>query len=91
MFISSFWIIEISLLIERDLPIAILVFGLKTFIDMLFFYQFFTEFKRHKAWALIPIYQLLFPIYNLILLILLPFFKPNWKGRYAGLNGRLQK
>jgi len=91
MFISSFWVIEISLFIERDLPIAILVFGLKTFLDMLLFYHFFSEFKRFKAWSLIPIYQLLFPIYNLILLILIPFFKPKWKGRYAGLNGRLQK
>ena len=90
-FILSFWAIEINLLIECNFKIGFLFFGIKTILDMLLFFTFFKEFKRFTAWLLIPIYQLIFPIYNLILLILLPFFKPVWKGRNASLNFRLQK
>ncbi|MBM3185235.1 MAG: glycosyltransferase [Bacteroidetes bacterium] len=87
----SFWTIEINLLFDHEYPNAIILFGLKTALDMLFFFAFFNEFNRLTAWLLIPFYQLIFPIYNLILLILLPFFKPKWKGRYSGLNAHLQK
>lgn len=89
--IFSFWTIEIKLLVENEFQLALIFFGLKTGLDLLFFFPFFNEFNRLTAWLLIPIYQLIFPIYNLILLILLPFFKPKWKGRYSGLNARLLK
>ena len=90
-FIISFWSIEIKLLVENEYQSAFILFGLKTGLDMLFFFNFFNEFNRLTAWLLIPIYQLIFPIYNLILLFLLPFFKPKWKGRYSGLNAHLRK
>lgn len=90
-FIFAFWSIIIYLLIEKDLKTAFLLFCIKTSFDMLFFFSFFKKFKRINAWLLIPLYQVIFPIYNLILLSLLPFFKPNWKGRYSGLNAHLQK
>lgn len=90
-FIIYFWSIEIKLLVENEYQSAFILFGLKTGLDMLFFFSFFREFNRLTAWLLIPIYQLIFPIYNLILLFLLPFFKPKWKGRYSGLNAHLQK
>lgn len=90
-FIISFWSIEIKLLVENEYQSAFILFGLKTGLDMLFFFSFFREFNRLTAWLLIPFYQLIFPIYNLILLFLLPFFKPKWKGRYSGLNAHLQK
>jgi cellulose synthase/poly-beta-1,6-N-acetylglucosamine synthase-like glycosyltransferase len=90
-FIISFWSIEIKLLVENEYQSAFILFGLKTGLDMLFFFNFFNEFNRLTAWLLIPFYQLIFPIYNLILLFLLPFFKPKWKGRYSGLNAHLQK
>jgi hypothetical protein len=38
------------------------------------------------AWWIIPIYQLVFPFYNVLILILLPFFKPVWKGRISGVD-----
>lgn len=90
-FIISFWSIEIKLLVENEYQFAFILFGMKTGLDMFFFFSFFREFNRLTAWLLIPIYQLIFPIYNLILLFLLPFFKPKWKGRYSGLNAHLQK
>lgn len=90
-FILSFWAIEIDLIIKKDFILAIEFYGLKMTLDMLFFFSYFKEFNRLTALFLIPIYQLIFPIYNLLLMILMPFFKPIWKGRYAGLNGHLQK
>ncbi len=56
-------------------------YALKTVIDLLLFLPFFLRIKRMLTWALIPIYELLFPIYNLIILVLLFFYKPKWKGR----------
>jgi cellulose synthase/poly-beta-1,6-N-acetylglucosamine synthase-like glycosyltransferase len=90
-FIISFWSIEIKLLVENEYQFALILFGMKTGLDMFFFFSFIREFNRLTAWLLIPFYQLIFPLYNLILLFLLPFFKPKWKGRYSGLNAHLQK
>jgi cellulose synthase/poly-beta-1,6-N-acetylglucosamine synthase-like glycosyltransferase len=90
-FILSFWVIEIDLIIKNNFSLASLFFCFKTSLDLLFFYSYFKEFNRMAAFFLIPIYQLIFPIYNLLLIILMPFFKPIWKGRYSGLNGHLQK
>jgi hypothetical protein len=53
---------------------------------MLLFLPFFYRFKRMKAWLLLPVYQLLFPFYNLLILVLIPFFKPIWKGRASGVK-----
>lgn len=53
----------------------------KTVTDLLLFFPFFFRIKRMLTWILIPFYELLFPIYNLIILGLLFFYKPKWKGR----------
>jgi glycosyltransferase involved in cell wall biosynthesis len=80
--------ILIFLFFKNQFQIAIAIFCLKTGVDMLLFFRFFKQFKRTVAWFLIPLYQLIFPVYNLILLLILPFFKPKWKGRYSGINHR---
>ncbi|MCH2224853.1 MAG: glycosyltransferase [Crocinitomicaceae bacterium] len=53
----------------------------KSLFDMLVLLPYFFQFKRWKAWLLLPVYELVFPIYSLIILVLLFFFKPKWKGR----------
>lgn len=78
----------IFLFFKNQFQIATAIFCLKTGVDMLLFFPFFKQFKRTAAWFLIPLYQLIFPVYNLILLVILPFFKPKWKGRYSGINHR---
>jgi cellulose synthase/poly-beta-1,6-N-acetylglucosamine synthase-like glycosyltransferase len=87
-FIISFWTFEINLLVKKEFQNAFILLGIKTGIDMLFFFSYFKEFNRLTTWLFIPIYQLIFPIYNVFLLILLLFFKPIWKGRYAGIRSR---
>ena len=80
--------IIVKLIWNHQYQFALAIYGLKTILDMALFFSFFKEFKRPIAWFLIPVYQLIFPMYNLLLLITLPFFKPQWKGRYSGVNRR---
>ncbi len=60
--------------------LAILL-GVKTVIDMFIFSPYFFRIKRKITWAVIPIYELLFPIYSLLILLLVFVYKPTWKGR----------
>lgn len=80
--------IMVFALISAKWKLFAFVFLSKTLFDMLLFGSFFLHFKRPIAFCLIPLYQFLFPIYNLILLFVLPFFKPKWKGRNAGFTPR---
>jgi glycosyltransferase involved in cell wall biosynthesis len=53
----------------------------KTVLDLIFYAEYFFRFKRIVVWLLIPGYQVIFPWYNLILLILIPTFRAKWKDR----------
>jgi len=53
----------------------------KTGLDLIFYAEYFFRFKRIVVWLLIPGYQVIFPWYNLILLILIPTFRAKWKDR----------
>jgi cellulose synthase/poly-beta-1,6-N-acetylglucosamine synthase-like glycosyltransferase len=72
--------------ITSNFELALITLTLKVLVGLLFFLPFFYRFKRMKAWLLLPIYQLLFPFYNLLILVLIPFFKPIWKGRESGVK-----
>jgi biofilm PGA synthesis N-glycosyltransferase PgaC len=53
----------------------------KTGLDLIFYAGYFFRFKRILVWLLIPGYQVIFPCYNLLLLVLIPTFKAKWKDR----------
>lgn len=55
--------------------------SVKIGLDMIFFLPFFLRTKRYLTWCLIPIYELLFPLYSLVLGILMLTYRPKWKGR----------
>lgn len=59
----------------------IVLFTVKIGMDLMFFLPFFLRTKRYVTWCLIPIYEVLFPIYSLILGILMLTYRPKWKGR----------
>jgi len=82
----GFFSILIYLLFNLKFELALITFAFKVLVEMLLFLPFFYRFKRMKAWFLLPIYQLLFPFYNLLILVLIPFFKPIWKGRESGVK-----
>lgn len=59
---------------------------LKTSVDMLIFLPYFNRIKRMKSWLFIPIYELLFPLYSLVILCAMYLYKPVWKGRRLDTN-----
>ena len=62
------------------------VFAAKTAIDMLLFYPYFQRIKRLSSWFFIPVYELLFPVYTVLILSMMYWFKPKWKGRKLNRN-----
>ncbi len=58
-----------------------LLFIGKICMDLVFFLPFFLRTERFLTWSLIPVYELLFPFYSLLLGILMLIYTPSWKGR----------
>lgn len=82
----SFVAIMIYLAIIAEWRLFFGFYLLKTAADMILFLPFFNRTKRMKTWLFIPIYELIFPIYSLVILILMFWFKPVWKGRTINSN-----
>ncbi|MFK7783820.1 MAG: glycosyltransferase [Crocinitomicaceae bacterium] len=61
-------------------PFSVL-FSAKVGSDLLFFFPYFNRVKRMQSWLLIPIYELLFPLYSLLIGVLMITYRPKWKGR----------
>jgi cellulose synthase/poly-beta-1,6-N-acetylglucosamine synthase-like glycosyltransferase len=80
-FAMGFLALIIFLLISSNYGLFWALFGIKCLLDFIFFSPYFKRFKRFNALMLLPIYQVSFPFYQFLLLFLLPFFKPTWKGR----------
>jgi cellulose synthase/poly-beta-1,6-N-acetylglucosamine synthase-like glycosyltransferase len=57
----------------------------KTGLDLIFYAPYFFRFKRIHSWVLIPLYEVIFPLYNVLLLTLILFLSPTWKGRKVNL------
>ncbi len=57
------------------------LYCLKTAFDLLLFLPYFARVKRMVPWMLIPLYEFFFPVYSLIIVVLLFTYKPKWKGR----------
>lgn len=53
----------------------------KTITGFLVFSAYFKQVKQTKLLLLLPIAELWFPIYSILLAVLVPFYKPKWKGR----------
>jgi hypothetical protein len=68
-------------IIEGNWKITALLFGLKSITDLFLFFPYFNRVKRLQSWVFIPIYEILFPIYTLLILVLLFTYNPKWKGR----------
>jgi len=75
-----------SLLIFGETKSAIMVFFVKSGIDVLAFLPFFNRSKRLVSWLFIPFYEILFPLYTLIIVLMMYRFKPTWKGRKLDRN-----
>lgn len=76
-----FYVLLISSVCASKWSDAAYLISVKSAIDLLVYFSYFKRMKRLFAWLFIPVQQLLFPIYNVLLLLLIPFYKPSWKDR----------
>lgn len=66
---------------HADWTYLLCLFATKSAIDMGLFLPFFYRTRCTRSWWLIPLYELIFPVYSIAILLLLVFYKPKWKGR----------
>lgn len=57
------------------------VLGLKIVIDSILFFSFLKQQGSLNRWSFVPFFSAFYPFYMLVIMILLPWFKPQWKGR----------
>jgi hypothetical protein len=50
------------------------------------FLPFFNRVRRIRSWLFIPLYEILFPIYSVMIISMMYVFKPEWKGRKMNTN-----
>ena len=80
-FAVAFFVLLIYLLVVGSWLPAVILFSGKIGLDLIFFSPYFNRIKRMKAWCLIPIYEVAFPLYSILLGILMFTYRPKWKGR----------
>jgi len=81
--IFSFFSCFIYFLVHNETKSAIILFLMKTIFDLLGFAPYFVKVRALKQLLYLIPYQFIYPIYLLIISILLPFFRPVWKQRLA--------
>jgi cellulose synthase/poly-beta-1,6-N-acetylglucosamine synthase-like glycosyltransferase len=60
---------------------AIYLLACKMITDFLVFSAYFKQIRRSGLLLMLPIAEIWFPIYSILLAILIPFYQPKWKGR----------
>jgi cellulose synthase/poly-beta-1,6-N-acetylglucosamine synthase-like glycosyltransferase len=66
--------------------LALMAYCMKTAVDLVVFYPYFSLMSRLKSWIFIPVYELFFPLYSLLILLLMYTFRPVWRGRKLARN-----
>ena len=67
--------------IQGEIGFAFILLAWKTTLDLMIFASYFNRIKRMKTWLFIPLYEILFPFYTLLILLLILIYKPKWKSR----------
>lgn len=83
---AGFVALMMFLLLQQEWKWALVVFIVKSVIDLLFFLPYFNRMGRMRSWLYIPLYEILFPFYTLLIVSLMYTFKPKWKGRKLERN-----
>lgn len=73
--------VTVCAIILAHWEVLILVFVVKSILDMILFLPYFIRINRLVTWGFIPFYEFLFPFYSIILVLLMYMYKPKWKGR----------
>ena len=86
---TIFFVLIFYYLILGHFEISLTILAWKTIIDLALFLPYFNRIKRLKTWIFIPLYELLFPFYTFLIIILMPFYKPKWKSRKIYMKSNL--
>lgn len=81
-----FFGILVYLGISAEWKMFAVFFAQKAAVDMILFLPYFNRIRRTSSWLFIPIYEVIFPFYTLFILVMMYFFKPEWKGRKLTVN-----
>jgi glycosyltransferase involved in cell wall biosynthesis len=81
-----FLVILVYFFVTGNTTASLCLFTSKSFVDMAVFFPFFRRQKRLSSWLLLPIYELVFPIYSIIIASSMYVLKPIWKGRKLHTN-----
>lgn len=82
----SFVGLLIAFAINGEWKSLFVLYLLKICIDLLVFLPYFNRIKRLRSWLFIPFYEIIFPLYSLLILGMMYFYKPVWKGRKLDVN-----
>ena len=65
----------------HDLKLFLLFFAVKSLLDLSFLTPYFRAIQKKKLMFFMPIYGVLFPFYNLLILLSFFYHRQEWKGR----------
>lgn len=74
------WIFFQSI-VESNYAIALMFLLLKTLLDGILAHDYLKKIGKTNCLLILPIYEILLPFYTTFLSLLLPFYRPQWKGR----------
>lgn len=77
----AFIALLICTMLQSSSFLFISLIAAKCFLDTLLVSPYFLRLEKQKLISLLPLYELIFPIYTVFLGILACFVKPVWKGR----------
>ncbi len=77
----GFFVLFVVQIINHEWIELILFVGLKMFLELIVYFPYFNKIKRLKTWKMLPFSTFIYPIYIVVLMVLLPVFKPKWKNR----------
>ena len=81
LFTLVFLVILVWTVMGKDWGLTLKLLGIKTSIDLFVFGIYFMKLGRAVVLLFVPIYELLFPIYTVVLMVLHFIYTPQWKGR----------
>ena len=77
----TFCLMVAVLALKAKVSLLIFIIALKMATDSLIFLPYFNRMRRMKAWLVLPFYELIYPLFFILLVVLSFSFNPIWKGR----------
>ncbi len=76
-----FLLLLVGTIIQADLLLFVLLLGIKCLLDALLVSPYFLRLEKQNLLSLLPVYELMLPVYTILLGFASLFVRPTWKGR----------